>query len=193
MSEDGNKLTSFYVVYILSAGLIDDLSDLLTLIDPEWDQLPVQFHLINLSARNIQTDDLDTTKFQDYTMKVNLQQSCWLQFNVHYYDKFKLLFDSPSDALRHLCDVCVDSVPKDIESFMFTNQIVGTSDDHNRSEIVQMSLQHVIETMEKMNEEIKQEALQQKGIQGEVVDKMIESQRLFEWNVDTIEALNGVQ
>jgi hypothetical protein len=73
MSEDGNKLTSFYVVYILSAGLIDDLSDLLTLIDPEWDQLPVQFHLINLSARNIQTDDLDTTKFQDYTMKVNLQ------------------------------------------------------------------------------------------------------------------------
>jgi hypothetical protein len=63
MAECENKLTSFYVIYILSAGLIDDLSDLLTLIDPEWDSLPIQIHLINLSARNIMTDDLDTTKF----------------------------------------------------------------------------------------------------------------------------------
>lgn len=41
MAESENKLNSFYVVYILSAGLIDDLSDLLTLIDPEWDSLPI--------------------------------------------------------------------------------------------------------------------------------------------------------
>lgn len=70
--ETDDKLTSFYVVYILSAGLIDDLSDVLTLIDPCWDSIPIQIHLINLSTRNIITEDLDTTKFQDYTMKVNL-------------------------------------------------------------------------------------------------------------------------
>lgn len=66
-------LETFYVIYILSAGLIDDLQDVLSsLDDPTWETLPIQFHLINLSARNIVTEDLDTTKFQDYTMKVNL-------------------------------------------------------------------------------------------------------------------------
>lgn len=32
--ENKGKLEIFYVVYILSAGLIDDLSDLLNSIDP---------------------------------------------------------------------------------------------------------------------------------------------------------------
>ncbi len=69
---NSSKLTTFYVVYILSAGLIDDLPDVLNLLDPIWDSLPLQIHLVNLSTRNIITEDLDTTKFQDYTMKVNL-------------------------------------------------------------------------------------------------------------------------
>ena len=72
MKENDNRLSCFYVVYILSAGLIDDLGDVLSQIDSEWDSLPIQIHLINLSTRNIMVDDLDTTKFQDYTMKVNL-------------------------------------------------------------------------------------------------------------------------
>lgn len=57
------RLDTFYVVYILSAGLIDDLPDLLSSIDPLYESLPIQFHLINLSTRNIITEDLDTTKF----------------------------------------------------------------------------------------------------------------------------------
>lgn len=40
-SEDGNKLENFFVVYVLSSGLIDDLADLLTLLDSSWDELPV--------------------------------------------------------------------------------------------------------------------------------------------------------
>ena len=67
------------------------------------------------------TDDLDTTKFQDYTMKVNLQQSCWLQFNVHYYDKMKEVFGNTLDSLQHLSEVSVECVPKDIEAYMFIN------------------------------------------------------------------------
>jgi len=85
-------------------------------------------------------DDLDTTKFQDYTMKINLLQSCWLQFNVHYYDKMKSVYDGDRDkALAHLQDVAIDSVPKDIEQFMFASQVVGDK-DATRSEIVQISL-----------------------------------------------------
>lgn len=72
MKENQNTLETFYVVYILSAGLIDDLQDVLSCLDSDWSHLPVQFHLINLSASNIISEDLDTTKFQDYTMKVNL-------------------------------------------------------------------------------------------------------------------------
>lgn len=40
-TDDANKLDVFYVVYILSSGLIDDLSDLLNSLDCQWDSLPV--------------------------------------------------------------------------------------------------------------------------------------------------------
>lgn len=43
-------MDNFFVIYILSSGLIDDLVDLLTLLDDSWDTLPVQFHVINLSG-----------------------------------------------------------------------------------------------------------------------------------------------
>ena len=69
---NGGKIETFYVLYILSAGLIDDLTELLDQIDEQWEGLPIQVHLINLSATNIITDDLDTIKFQDFTMKYNL-------------------------------------------------------------------------------------------------------------------------
>ena len=121
MKENQNRLRCFYPVYILSAGLIDDLGDVLTLIDQNWNSLPIQIHLVNLSTRNIMVEDLDTTKFQDYTMKVNLLRSCWLQFNVHYYDKMKAVYDGGrARALMHLCDVAIDSVPKDIEQYLFS-------------------------------------------------------------------------
>jgi hypothetical protein len=37
-----NKLENFFVFYVLSSGLIDDLAELLTLLsDPVWSTLPI--------------------------------------------------------------------------------------------------------------------------------------------------------
>ena len=63
LSEGGNKVENFYVLYVLSSGLIDDLADLLLMLDESWDSLPVQVHIINLSGPNLNTEDLDTLKF----------------------------------------------------------------------------------------------------------------------------------
>ena len=92
--DNQGKIETFYVVYILSAGLIDDLSEVLNSIDEAFAALPIQIHIINLSGSNLVTDDLDTIKFQDYTMKYNLYKSCYLQTNVHFYDRIKSKFSN---------------------------------------------------------------------------------------------------
>ena len=37
IDENNGRIDCFYVMYILSAGLIDDLNDLLEFIDKEWE------------------------------------------------------------------------------------------------------------------------------------------------------------
>lgn len=55
----------FYVVYILSTGLIDDLQTTLKFItDNIWANLPIQLHLINMSPKNIEDADLDSISFK---------------------------------------------------------------------------------------------------------------------------------
>ena len=39
--EQKDKLDNFFVIYVLSSGLIDDLVELLTYLDEGWDDLPV--------------------------------------------------------------------------------------------------------------------------------------------------------
>ena len=57
-------------------------------------------------------------------MKYNLQQSCWLQFNVHFYDRIKSKYAIRSaNALSMLKETAIESVPKEIESFLFLNQL----------------------------------------------------------------------
>lgn len=63
VEENNGRIDCFYVLYILSPGLIDDLPDLLETLDSSWDGLPLQIHLINLSTTNIISEDLDTIKF----------------------------------------------------------------------------------------------------------------------------------
>ncbi len=60
-----NKLENFFVFYILSSGLIDDLQDVLNTLfdDPSWSLIPIQIHVINLSGPNLNTEDLDTLRF----------------------------------------------------------------------------------------------------------------------------------
>ena len=44
-----HTVDSFYVLYVLSSGIVDDAKDLVKLISrPEWGSLPVQVHLITL-------------------------------------------------------------------------------------------------------------------------------------------------
>jgi hypothetical protein len=71
MDKSKREAQYFYVVYILSAGLIDDIQEVLKLLDDEWSTLPVQIHLINLSTKNIETEDLDTKTFMEEAYKIN--------------------------------------------------------------------------------------------------------------------------
>jgi len=41
MIQNKGKLQIFYEVYILSAGLMDDIQEVLDLLGPEWKQLPI--------------------------------------------------------------------------------------------------------------------------------------------------------
>ncbi len=54
--------------------------------------------MINLSGPNLNTEDLDTMRFQEQTMKLNLMRSNWLQYNVHYYDRIKFKYGGDDDA-----------------------------------------------------------------------------------------------
>ena len=114
-------------MYILSSGLIDDLADLLKSLDSSWDSLPIQIHVINLSGPNLNTEDLDTLRFQEQTMKLNLQLSGWLQFNVHYYDRIKFKYGGDDEAieiaLEQLKEQAVESIPRELEAFMFLNSL----------------------------------------------------------------------
>lgn len=75
---------------------------------------------------------------------------------MHYFDKMKSFFiNTPHEALRHLQSAAVDSVSKDIESYMFINQLVGDK-EATRSEIVQQSLANLIEIMEEKNRELEE-------------------------------------
>lgn len=40
-ASENNSIENFFVFYILSSGLIDDLADLLTILDSSWDTLPL--------------------------------------------------------------------------------------------------------------------------------------------------------
>ena len=53
-------------------------------------------------------------------MKYNLQQACWLQFNVHFFDRIKAK-ERSERAIEILKEFVVESVPKEIETFIFLN------------------------------------------------------------------------
>ena len=63
IKENNNQIQEFYVLYILSAGLIDDLDDIFRLLEDEWSTLPIQVHLINLQTKNMSQNELDSLKF----------------------------------------------------------------------------------------------------------------------------------
>jgi len=58
------------------------------------------------------SEDLDTLRFQEESMKKNISESGWLQFNVHFYDGMKLQsIHQKAQALKRLEQQVVTSVP----------------------------------------------------------------------------------
>jgi hypothetical protein len=56
-----HTIDSFYVMYVLSTGIIDDVSNLLKFItENDWYRLPLQVFIISLSPSNIKEADQDT-------------------------------------------------------------------------------------------------------------------------------------
>eukprot|EP00347_Sterkiella_histriomuscorum_P011703 403371431 len=188
IDENNGRIDCFYVLYILSPGLIDDLPDLLETLDCSWDGLPIQIHLINLSTTNIMSEDLDTIKFQDFTMKYNLQQSCWMQFNVHFYDRIKSKYGHrPDQALSQLKETAIESVPKEIETYLFLNQLKANKFAF-KGEAVQQSLLNLINLLEEKNQLLFQQA-KELGIDKQLVEKMMHQQKFFEWNIEVLQGL----
>ena len=63
----------------------------------------------------------------------------------------KSVFNNNRDeALWYLQEASIETVPKDIENYMFVNQITGNKYS-TKSEVVQQSLASVIDGMEYLN------------------------------------------
>ena len=56
-----NTVDSFYVLYILSTGIIDDVKDLIrTLTEEGWYKLPLQIHIISIAPNHLKEQDQDS-------------------------------------------------------------------------------------------------------------------------------------
>ena len=52
---------TFYVLYILSTGIIDDVQELVEeLKSKDWKKMPLQVHLISFAPKHLQESDQDT-------------------------------------------------------------------------------------------------------------------------------------
>lgn len=51
-----------------------------------------------------------------------------------------VFFGDKDLALRHLSEVAIETVPKDVEAYMFTNMLTGADRQASKSEVVQQAL-----------------------------------------------------
>ena len=60
-------------------------------------------------------------------MKGNLHRAGWLQYNVHYYDRIKFKYgnddEASEQALEQLSEQAVESVPRELETFIHLNEL----------------------------------------------------------------------
>ena len=71
---------SFYVLYVLSAGLIDNIDLCVSKIQAEsWSSLPIQVQIISLAPPCISPDDQDTLQKSKEFERLN-QLAGWPQF-----------------------------------------------------------------------------------------------------------------
>ena len=49
---------AFYVMYILSTGIIDDVKELIqTISQRDWSAMPLQIHIISIAPNHLQKED----------------------------------------------------------------------------------------------------------------------------------------
>ena len=123
-----HTVDSFYVLYILSSGVVDDAKELIKLISrPEWSSLPVQVHLVTLHT------DKFTRDLQKQMIKVNTRHSKWPQFLLHSYDDMKFFYQTEGYAMDRLRNDTVIRTVRDIESFLFVNRLDLQRFQHNKA------------------------------------------------------------
>lgn len=122
-----NTVDSFYVLYVLSSGIVDDAKAIVNLIsDPAWSELPVQVHVISLQS-TYKTRDLKTQ-----FLRVNSENSFWPQFNLHCYDDMQFFYQTDGYGMDRLKNDAVIKTVRDIESYLFTNRLDLNSYKHNK-------------------------------------------------------------
>jgi len=125
-------------------------------------------------------------------MKINLLRSGWLQYNVHYYDRIKFKYgnddEASEQALEQLKEQAVESVPRELESFMFTNKLYPNK-QAIRGDVNQQSLHSILSIMDEMNQELTESAIKDESITREMVMKFIDQRKLCDWSVEMVKKI----
>ncbi len=139
-------------------------------------------------------------RFQEQTMKLNLLRSGWLQFNVHYYDRIKFKYGGDDEAidmaLEQLKEQAVESVPRELETFMFLNQLIPNK-KADRSEVHQQSLLNIYEMVDSLIEEMISQVTQKTAEEGsestsyteDDVRQLIRDKKIYDWNPETVKKI----
>lgn len=153
-----NTIDSFYVLYVLSTGIIDDVAILTKFIaENDWHKLPLQVHLISLAPTHLAEQDQDTQQLVAEFARANAEKSGWPQFVVHFYDKIKHFTRSrTSVALDKIKQEAIWRIPRDIESYLFRNKVDLSRFRHNLMLTnATQSQQYVMDIIDKKFEKLK--------------------------------------
>ena len=125
----------FYVMYVLSTGIIDDVQELIkTISQKEWSRMPLQLHIISMAPNHLQKNDQDSQHLMEECVRLNNDVVGWPQFQVHFYDRIKKSCRGRSSVSLHkLKQESVLRVPRDIESFIFCNSYDLSKYKHNKN------------------------------------------------------------
>jgi hypothetical protein len=57
-----NTVDSFYVLYVLSTGIVDDVANLIKFVtEGDWGKLPIQIQIISLAPSHLSENDQDSS------------------------------------------------------------------------------------------------------------------------------------
>ena len=117
---DGQTLARFpqifYQAHVLMTGEVDDISEVLKTFEcSQWACLPIQICFINLAEQNEGTTNHPNEKLGAIISKYNREVAGWLQV------KAKSI--SSSAEYESLVDELSWALPRDIEDYIFVNQL----------------------------------------------------------------------